>query len=159
MTGSVSALPARPTTSRKPHAASPNGCPSRARANATVLFRSPAFSFPLPGESRGPPFNRGDAEKWIPAFAGKRREKQRCDLKEQLALPRRGRPRGRPVFRVFQERPHFFVLARLEPAHLRGDSRDIPPGGERVQRDALGGEARFGMREDAVIEDHERMGN
>src|SRR6185437_6095938 len=40
-----------------------------------------------------------------------------------------------------------------EAAEALGHRRDVPPGGERVERDALGLQARLGVREDAVIED------
>src|SRR5581483_5321953 len=79
-------------------------------------------------------------------------------------LPRQGGasaprlcPRVGPGFGVPQEIGHRLVLAGGEAAEPLGGGSDVPPGGERMQGDALGGEARLGMREDAVIEDDEGM--
>ena len=72
-------------------------------------------------------------------------------VKRSLSLPRRGGAVYGPVSGSSKKASDLVVLPGLETAHLFGHRRDIPPGGERVQRDALGGKARFGVREDAVM--------
>src|SRR5260221_12175248 len=77
----------------------------------------------------------------------------------QIRLRRglRGPCRRRPVVGIVEEGFDGGELGRGEIAQALGHGEDIPPRGERVQRDLLGGEAVDALREDAVMEDDESM--
>src|SRR5262249_19938391 len=65
--------------------------------------------------------------------------------------------RLRPAGRVLHEAFDFLELVLVELAALLGDGEDIPPGRQRMQRDAEIGEDLFAFGKDVVEEEHEHM--
>ena len=64
---------------------------------------------------------------------------------------------GRPVLGIFQKAPDLGGRRRREVALVLGDGERVPPGREPMQGDAPFGERGDGLREDAVVKDHEAV--